>query len=58
MWLHASHNLFVQSYFDRLTIDTGPTRWITGEFGIGLVIVTVLVAVYYWRKAEQLPEAA
>ena len=58
MWLHASHNLFVQSYFDRLTVDTGPTGWIIGEFGIGLVIVSVLVAVYYWRKADELPEPA
>ena len=58
MWLHASHNLFVQSYFDRLTIDTGPTGWIIGEFGIGLVIVSLLVAVYYLRKADELPEPA
>jgi len=56
--LHASHNLFVQSYFDRLTVDTGPTEWIIGEFGIGLVIVSLLVAVYYWRKADELPEPA
>jgi len=56
MWLHASHNLFVQSYFDRLTVDTGPTGWIIGEFGIGLVIVCLLIAVYYLRKADELPE--
>jgi len=55
MWLHASHNLFVQSYFDRLTTDTGPTEWIIGEFGIGLVIVSVIIAVYYLRKADELP---
>lgn len=58
MWLHASHNLFVQSYFDRLTVDTGPTGWIIGEFGIGLVIVSLLIAVYYLRKADELPEPA
>jgi hypothetical protein len=31
--LHASHNLFVQALFDRVTVDTGPTKWLTGECG-------------------------
>jgi len=42
--LHASHNLFIQSILTPLTKDTGPTKFITDEFGIGLVI-TVTIAV-------------
>src|ERR1051326_903427 len=34
--LHASHNLFIQAFFDRVTVDTGPTRWLTSEFGAAL----------------------
>ena len=34
--LHASHNLFIQSILTPLTKDTGPTKFITDEFGIGL----------------------
>src|SRR5207245_10046572 len=36
--LHASHNLFVQAFFDRVTVDTGPTRWLTSEFGAALAL--------------------
>lgn len=42
--LHGSHNLYVQGVFDRATIDTGPTAWWTGEFGAGLAIAGVVVA--------------
>jgi len=50
--LHASHNLFIQSILTPLTKDTGPTKFITDEFGIGLVItVTVtLIIVLTIRK--------
>ncbi|MFQ5742040.1 MAG: CPBP family intramembrane glutamic endopeptidase [Acidobacteriota bacterium] len=54
MILHASHNLFIQSYFDLLTADTGVTAWITGEFGAGLVIAAVVVGILFWRKRSEL----
>ena len=43
--LHASHNLFVQAFFDRVTVDTGPTRWLTSEFGAGLALAFVAARV-------------
>jgi uncharacterized protein len=42
--LHASHNLFIQSIFTPLTRDTGPTKYVIDEFGIGMVITTAIVA--------------
>ena len=48
--LHASHNLFVQSFFDRLTTDTGPTPWITGEFGVGLALAAAVTGYLFWRR--------
>jgi membrane protease YdiL (CAAX protease family) len=42
--LHGSHNLYIQGVFDRATIDTGPTAFWTGEFGAGLAVAAVLVA--------------
>ena len=56
MFFHASHNLFIQSVFDRLTVDTGPTVWIIGEFGIGLVVTGGLTGYLFWRKRRDLPE--
>jgi len=52
MLLHASHNLFIQSIFDRLTGNTGRTPWITGEFGIGLAIMAIVVAVICLRHQQ------
>jgi membrane protease YdiL (CAAX protease family) len=51
--LHASHNLFIQSIFTPLTKDTGLTKYIIDEFGIGLVITVTIGAVIVWRCASR-----
>src|SRR6516164_1056605 len=53
--LHASHNLFIQSILTPLTKDTGPTKFITDEFGIGLVITVTatLIIVLVIRKRSK-----
>lgn len=50
--LHASHNLFVQAFFDRVTVDTGPTKWLTGEFGAALALAIVATAWIFWRARD------
>lgn len=52
--LHASHNLFIQSIFTPLTRDTGPTRYIIDEFGVGLVITITIGAIFVWRRRAEL----
>ena len=47
--LHASHNLFVQAFFDRVTVDTGPTKWLTSEFGAALALAIGVTAWFFWR---------
>lgn len=47
--LHTTHNIFIQGVFDRLTGNTGITPYLTGEFGVGLAITTVVVAYVFWR---------
>ena len=47
--LHASHNLFVQAFFDRVTVDTGPTKWLTSEFGAALALTIAVTAWFFWR---------
>lgn len=58
--LHATHNLFVQGFFDRVTVDTGRTRWFTGEFGAAFAAVLAVTAWVFWRAAahEPLPGVA
>lgn len=56
--LHATHNLFVQGFFDRVTVDTGPTRWLTGEFGAALAAALVVTGLLFWRRRESVLPAA
>jgi membrane protease YdiL (CAAX protease family) len=52
--LHGSHNLLIQSVLTPLTTETGPTKYIIDEFGIGLVITTVLGAIVVWRRRHEI----
>jgi membrane protease YdiL (CAAX protease family) len=54
-FLHASHNLYVQSIFTPLTTDTGKTRWYIDEFGCVLALVSVAFAIYFWTRRHELP---
>jgi membrane protease YdiL (CAAX protease family) len=55
--LHASHNLFVQAIFDKMTLaDFGLTPYLTTEFGVGLAIGYGLVAIYFWRRRGEVEE--
>jgi len=48
--LHASHNLFIQAFFDRVTVDTtGHTRWLTTEFGAATALAAAVTAWLFWR---------
>jgi len=53
--LHGSHNLFIQSIFTPLTRDTGPTRYIIDEFGIGLALTTTITAIVLWWRCRVAP---
>jgi membrane protease YdiL (CAAX protease family) len=54
VFLHASHNLFIQRVFDPLTTDTGLTKYITGEFGAALALISLVVAYIFWKKRAEL----
>ena len=51
--LHAAHNVFVQSVFDRLTVNGPYTQYFTSEFGAGLAIGYALVALFILKKSEK-----
>lgn len=52
--LHASHNLFVQSFFTPFTEDTGNTAYFIDEFGVVLPIIMIGFAIYFWSKRKEL----
>ena len=53
-FLHASHNLYVQGLFDRITVDNGITRWLTGEFGAVFAATLLLTAGLFFLARRQL----
>ncbi|HTS13699.1 MAG TPA: type II CAAX endopeptidase family protein [Candidatus Limnocylindrales bacterium] len=54
--LHASHNLFIQAIFDRMTAPVGRALYVTTEFGCGLALTVAAFALYFWtRRKEVLP---
>jgi uncharacterized protein len=54
--LHASHNLFIQGVFTPLTTNTGNTLYVIDEFGIGLVVSTLIAAIIVCRVRSNSPQ--
>jgi membrane protease YdiL (CAAX protease family) len=44
--MHASHNAFLQTFFDPLTSSHGKTAYITSEFGCGLMRTVGMMAIW------------
>ena len=57
--LHAAHNLFIQIFFDTVTVNLGRTKLFTTEFGCGLALVyaaaAVLVFLDFRKQTRQSP---
>lgn len=58
VFLHASHNLFIQSIFTPLTLQTDKTKWFIDEFGAALPVICVLLAIVFWTRRKQLRNPA
>jgi membrane protease YdiL (CAAX protease family) len=50
IFLHASHNLWMQSIFFPLTTENETTKWVAGDLGLAFVVVAAVVAVVFWAK--------
>ncbi len=50
---HASHNVFIQSFFTPLTGPRGSiTPYIIDEFGIAVPLVVLIIAILLWRNRD------
>ena len=49
IFLHASHNLWMQSIFTPLT-NKDYTKLVAGDLGLAFVVVAAAVAVIFWAK--------
>jgi uncharacterized protein len=55
MFLHASHNIFIQDFFDTQTRHSRFTDLWTTEFGAGLAIMGITIAAICYDKRSELP---
>ncbi len=51
--LHAAHNVFVQTIFTPLTVQNEVTPYIIDEFGVGLALCSIALAVIFTRLVSQ-----
>ena len=51
--LHASHNLYIQGYFNVVTKDTGITKYMMGEFGAALAVTAAITGFVFWRLRDR-----
>lgn len=51
--MHAAHNIFILSLFDRMTVKYADTWRYAGEFGLVLPLVIALVGLYVWVRASR-----
>ena len=58
IFLHASHNLWMQSIFCPFTTQNEMTKWVAGDLGLAFMIVSAVVALIFWAKRNELPGAA
>ena len=54
VFLHATHNTFIQNIFTPLTEDTGKTAYFIDEFGIVIPIIAIGFEIYFWKKRNEL----
>jgi membrane protease YdiL (CAAX protease family) len=52
--LHASHNLFIQGFFDAVNVDTGITKYLLSEFGAVLALTAAITGYLFWQRRGQL----
>ena len=59
MFLHASHNWFIQAYFTRITAATALTPYFIDEFGAALALMACVTAYVFWNMRGRIaPERA
>jgi len=49
---HSVHNIYIQKIFTPLTITNDSSTFWIDEYGLMLPIITIIFAIYFWRKAK------
>jgi len=57
VFLHASHDIFFMNVFDPLMARYPLTDFFVTEFGVLLLVIHLLMALYIWAHRDELPAA-
>lgn len=52
--LHTSHNVFINNVYDPLMARYPLTDYFVTEFGLGMLVINVLMALYVWMHRSEL----
>jgi hypothetical protein len=52
-----AHNTFIQRFFEPLTVYNNKTKYVAGEFGAALGAIAILLAVYLWKRRDEVEPA-
>lgn len=55
---HASHNFFIQGFFDQILAEKSSIVNFLGEMGAGVSICSIVIAIVFWRLRKKLPPPA
>lgn len=50
---HGAHNVIIQEFFDRATLQESWVPYVTTEFGLGLAVSATVTAVVFMRRARR-----
>lgn len=56
LW-HGNHNLLIRSVLLRMTVDTGVTEYLVDDFGVGVLISSLVLGYVFWRKGAELEDS-
>jgi uncharacterized protein len=56
VFYHASHNFFIQGFFDQILVETGQNKYFLTEMGLGLCIISVIIAFIFWKIRNKLQQ--
>ena len=55
---HGAHNVLFQEVFHPLTLDTGATEYVVGEFGALVILPVAFIVWLVYRKRDRIPNLA
>jgi len=54
LFYHASHNFFIQDFFDQIFVEIGQNKFVLTEMGLGLCLTSIIIGIIFWNLRKKL----